>query len=104
MTKREAVERANKVESQEERLHTLMQNLFSTLKPGSQAWQWAMALAEILNQTIPCDRCDGTGTVLRHQNCNHTSEYAALWGCNNRIECRKCHGSTRLFIAKDGAK
>jgi hypothetical protein len=39
-----------------------------------------------------CTKCNGSGYVPKHKNCSHTTYEAYIEGCNDTIQCRKCHG------------
>lgn len=75
-------------------IENLTQQLIASLRPQTESYAWAIQLAEVLNQTDPCPKCEGRGTHNRHLRCAHADSY--VWGCYEQVPCGQCHMCGRV--------
>jgi hypothetical protein len=99
MTKREIREKVCKLSRNEETIQRVVRRVLETVDPKSDSYVWVVELATLLNQTTPCDKCDGTGHHDKHKNCFHCAEDAYIKECRKQIRCAKCHGTSRLPLS-----
>jgi hypothetical protein len=82
-------------------LKIAMDGLLANVKKGSDVWSWTMTLAELLNQTEMCPKCNGDGGHAKHMNCYHSSHDRYVRGCGEILMCKRCTGLGRI-PKKDG--
>lgn len=73
-----------------ERVKLVLRRIVETAPRNSEVHGFALELANLIGQSIPCPRCGGRGMHSKHIACYHTAHDAYVNGCNEIVECRRC--------------
>lgn len=68
-----------------------------TSRRYADALDWAREVADLVNLTDICPRCNGRGEHAKHLHCCHNSHDAYCLGCNDMRACGKCHTVGRVL-------
>lgn len=82
--------------TEEEIRHVVLDLLRITRNRDDAICAKVLRLGELLACTKKCPRCNGRGQHPKHLDCGHSIYDAAMRGCNESVNCRKCAGHGRV--------